>query len=114
MASKISTILSLFFVMTFFLFSSDIINIQYQYSALDAVSININALLANTAGEFASVKSFLSKNYPKVAYQTETDVIALGEPFTYRLTLEYNPLFMNSGDVMSISIKRSVVIGHLN
>ena len=114
MSSKIGLILSLVFVTIFFAFAADIINIQYQYSALDSISVNINYLLANSKGSSIAVDNYLEQNYANIKFQAITSSVVLGEPFVYTLMVSYDPMFMNRGSIMDISIKRSVIIGYLN
>ena len=113
MSSKIGLILSLIFVTIFFAFASDMINIQYQYASLDSISINVNYLLANSKGNTEAVNTYLN-NYDNVRFQAISTNAILGDPFVYNLIASYDPLFMNQGELMDVSIKRSVIIGYLN
>ena len=112
MASKMSVILSLFFVVLFFVFSSDIINVQFAYSNLDSLSVNVNYILSKENGNSSKVNAYLFK-YPNISFRLVTEQIVLGEPAFYTLTQTFNPFVMNGGNLMKIRIERSVVIGFL-
>jgi len=113
MASKISLILSLMFVITFFVLSSDVVNIQYLYSNLDAASVNVNYLITKESGVGPRTLDYIAKQKNmEILYSNEE--IRIGDPYEYTLTSVYSPFVMNEGKVFEVSIVRSVVIGYLN
>lgn len=113
MASKISLILSLVFVISFFVLGSDIINVQYIYANLDALSINVNYLISREFGVTNRVLEYIERqNNITITYNN--DHVAIGEPYDYQLISTYNPFVMNGSKPMEITISRSVIIGYFN
>ena len=114
MGSKVALILSLLFVITFFIFSSDLINVQYAYSKLDAMSNNVNYIISKNYGDETPVESYVRKADPNADITFISKTAAVGEPFFYELKTLVKTVVMNEGNPMEVRIKRSVIIGYYN
>ena len=111
MSYKISFILSMIFVVMFFLFAGDLICLQYLYSDLDAKSITISYLISAHGGLDESFIANIENKY-NIDFVTADNYSPLfGDEVTYVISTSYKPLIM-SKDSMTISVQRTTVIGY--
>lgn len=111
MSYKLSFILSMIFVVTFFLFAGDLICLQYVYSDLDAKSITISYLISAHGGLDHHFIQDIEEKY-KVDFVTADNYSPLfGDEVTYVIAKLYQPMVI-SQKKMTISIKRTTVIGY--
>ena len=99
------------FVVMFFLFAGDMISLQFIYSDLDAKSVTISYLISERGtldGEF--IDSIETK-YNIDFVEADNYAPMFGDEVTYIIAKTYKPLVM-SNDVMTVSIKRTTVIGY--
>ena len=113
MSYKISFILSMVFVCMFFLFSGDMISLQFIYSDLDAKSVTISYLIADHGMLDENFITYIENKYDVDFVYADNYAPLFGDEVTYVIAKEYKPLIM-SKDIMTISIKRTTVIGYFN
>lgn len=111
MSYKIGFILSMIFVAMFFLFSGDLISLQYIYSDLDAKSVSISYLISEHGKLDGPFIRGIERKYG-VNFVTASNYMPLfGDEVTYVIATKYKPLIM-SQDQMTVSIERTTVIGY--
>ena len=113
MSYKISFILSMVFVCLFFLFSGDMISLQFIYSDLDAKSVTISYLISDHGTLDENFINYVEEKYDVYFAYIDNYHPLFGDEVTYVIAKEYKPLVM-SKDIMTISIKRTTVIGYYN
>ena len=113
MSYKISFILSMVFVCMFFLFSGDMISLQFIYSDLDAKSVTISYLISDHGSLDSNFISYIENKYQVDFVYADNYQPLFCDEVTYVIAKEYKPLVM-SKDIMTISIKRTTVIGYFN
>ena len=111
MSYKISFILSMVFVAVFFMFSGDMISLQFIYSDLDAKSVTISYLISEHGSIDEGLISYIEDKY-KVDFVSADNYSPLfGDEVTYVIAKTYKPLMM-SKEVMTVSVQRTTVIGY--
>ena len=111
MSYKIGFILSMIFVAMFFLFAGDMISLQFIYSDLDAKSVTISYLISENGVIDDEFVEYIETKY-NVDFVTADNYTPLfGDEVTYIIAETYKPLVM-SKDEMTISVKRTTVIGY--
>ncbi len=115
MGSKLGLILSLSFIFFAFLFGSDLIMIQLQYTDLDALSSTISYKI--------SKEREISESVLKMCEERNVTIKNLkpdfgtgyqeGDIFSYSLSKEYKP-FVLGNEPFDITITRHTVISILN
>ena len=113
MSYKISFILSMVFVCMFFLFSGDMISLQFIYSDLDAKSVTISYLISDHGSLDSNFISYIENKYQVDFVYADNYQPLFGDEVTYVIAKNYKPLVM-SKDIMTISIQRTTVIGYFN
>lgn len=101
------------FVCMFFLFSGDMISLQFIYSDLDAKSVTISYLISDHGFLDDSFISYIENKYNVDFVSADNYSPLFGEEVTYIIAKEYKPLVM-SKEIMTVSIKRTTVIGYFN
>ncbi len=113
MSYKISFILSMVFVAMFFLFSGDMISLQFLYSDLDAKSVTISYLISDHGMLDGDFISYIESKYNVDFVSADNYYPLFGDEVTYVLAKDYKPLIM-SKENMRVSIQRTTVIGYYN
>lgn len=113
MSYKISFILSMTFVVMFFLFSGDMISLQFLYSDLDAKSVTISYLISDHGGLDDDFISAIENKYDIDFVSADNYSPLFGDEVTYVIAKQYRPLIMSS-EYLTISIERTTVIGYYN
>ena len=113
MSYKISFILSMIFVCMFFLFSGDMISLQFIYSDLDAKSVTISYLISDHGMLDENFISYIEHKYDISFISADNYSPLFGEEVTYVIAKTYKPLVMSS-EIMTVSIQRTTVIGYYN
>lgn len=113
MSYKISFILSMVFVAMFFLFSGDMISLQFLYSDLDAKSVTISYLISDHGMLDGDFISYIENKYNVDFVSADNYYPLFGDEVTYVLATDYKPLIM-SKENMRVSIQRTTVIGYYN
>ena len=111
MSYKISFILSMVFVVMFFLFAGDMISLQFIYSDLDAKSVTISYLISERGRIDDQLISYVENKYDINFVTADNYSPLFGDEVTYVISKSYKPLVMSSKD-LEISIKRTTVIGY--
>jgi len=111
MASKIATILSLMFVVIFFLFASDMMCMQYLYSDLDSKAISIGYLIAQRRIINNEFKNYVESRYEIVFTYDGPEAPNYGSLVEYKVSKTFSPIIISSTD-MEINVKRSTVVGY--
>ena len=113
MSYKISFILSMVFVCMFFLFSGDMISLQFIYSDLDAKSVTISYLISDHGALDENFINYIENKYDVDFVYADNYAPLFGDEVTYIIAKEYKPLMM-SKDIMTVSIQRTTIIGYYN
>ena len=111
MSSKIGTILSMLFVALFFVFAMDMISLQYLYTELDAKGVSVAYYIAKTSRTDEEFADYLSRKYSVIVTIPQNQSHDYGDIVDFYIQSEFSPLVI-SNDSMSVSLKRSAVIGY--
>ena len=113
MSSKISLILSMVFVVMFFLFAGDMISLQFAYSNLDATSVTISHLIGES---YVVDNAFISQVEAKynITFILLSEIDPhFGDVVDYIIRSEYKSIVISDHSI-PLSIKRSSVVGYYN
>lgn len=114
MGSKLGLILSMGIIFFAFLFGTDLVMIQYQYTDLDAMSTYISYRLSKVAKIDDSILNYCEeKNTTIVDENPNVSGYQKGDLFSYKLIRKYKPLVMGN-DYFDLTISREAVISILN
>lgn len=111
MGSKIATILSLIFVVTLFLFASDMMCLQYLYSDLDSTAVTIGYLISKQKLIDDNFVERISDDYKVIFKYTGPEVLKYGEVVQFQVSKEFNPVII-SGSTMMVDVVRTTVVGY--
>lgn len=111
MSSKLGAILSFIFVVMAFLFSFDMITVQFTYSDLDAMSVNISYLISRSSKIDYKFRVYISERYDADFICEKEGVTTFGEEIYYVLEKTIVPLIMST-ESMTVSVKRSAIVGY--
>lgn len=111
MSYKVSFILSMIFVVMYFMFAGDMISLQFIYSDLDAKSVTISYLISENGTIDDNFINYVEEKYEIDFISVDNDSPLFGDEVTYVIAKNYKPLMM-SKDIMTVSIKRTTVIGY--
>ena len=111
MSYKISFILSMIFVVMYFMFAGDMISLQFIYSDLDAKSVTISYLISENGTIDKKFIRYVENKYDVTFVSIDNIHPLFGDEVTYVIAKDYKPLMM-SKDVMTVSIQRTTVIGY--
>lgn len=99
------------FVALFFMFAGDMICLQFIYSDLDAKSVTISYLISENGTIDKRFIRRIEQKY-KIYFVSIDNLNPLfGDEVTYVIAKDYQPLMM-SKDTMTVSVKRTTVIGY--
>ena len=111
MSSKLGVFLSSLFIIVAFLFSFDIINVQYLYADLDAKSVNITYLISRSAKLDRFFWTDVGERYHVEIACNKNGATTFGEEIDYELFASFHPLIMSNENV-TVSIKRTAIVGY--
>ena len=111
MSYKVSFILSMVFVVMYFMFAGDMISLQFIYSDLDAKSVTISYLISENGTIDDNFIHYVEEKYEIDFVSIDNENPLFGDEVTYVIAKIYKPLMM-SKEVMTVSIKRTTVIGY--
>lgn len=111
MSYKISFVLSMIFVVMFFLFAGDMISLQFLYSDLDAKSTTISYLISEHGTLDNEFISYIEDKYEVDFVYADNYQPLFGDEVTYVIAKSYKPLVMGK-EVMTVSVERTTVIGY--
>ena len=111
MSYKVSFILSMVFVVMYFMFAGDMISLQFIYSDLDAKSVTISYLISENGTIDDNFIHYVEEKYEIDFVSVDNENPLFGDEVTYVIAKTYKPLMM-SKEVMTVSIKRTTVIGY--
>lgn len=111
MSYKVSFILSMVFVVMYFMFAGDMISLQFIYSDLDAKSVTISYLISENGTIDDNLINYIEDKYEIDFVSVDNDSPLFGDEVTFVIAKNYKPLMM-SKDIMTVSIKRTTVIGY--
>ena len=111
MSYKIGFILSMVFVAMFFLFAGDMMSLQFIYSDLDAKSVTISYLISEQGAIDNSFVEYIENKYDVTVVDIDNLNPVFGDEVTFIISETYKPLIM-SKDEMTVSVKRTTVIGY--
>ena len=113
MSSKVSLILSMMFVVMFFLFAGDMISLQFAYSNLDATSVTIGYLISESYAVDETFINNVKEKFEIDFYLINEQTPYFGDVVDYIISSEYKSIVL-SDHTMTLSIKRSSVVGYYN
>lgn len=113
MSSKVSLILSMIFVVMFFLFAGDMISLQFAYSNLDATSVTISHLISESYAVDNTFINNVKAKYKIDFYLLNDNTPYFGDVVDYVVASEYKSIVL-SDHTITLSIKRSSVVGYYN
>ena len=99
------------FVTMFFLFSGDMISLQFIYSDLDAKSVTISYLISEHGSLDQSFIESIENKYNVDFVSADNYTPLFGDEVTYVIAKTYKPLMM-SKETMTVSVQRTTVIGY--
>lgn len=111
MSYKTGLILSLVFVIMFFVFAVDLISLQSIYTDLDSKAVAIGYLISQKGSIEQSFIDSLEEEFNVTFTCEENCTPRFKDVVKYKLAIEYNPLII-SKEQMIIEIHRSTVIGY--
>lgn len=110
MSYKLGFLLSISFVLMFFLLGVDLFSIQYAYGDLDAKSISISYRISQHGTLDAEFVASIENSY-NVEFECLSNCSPMfGDIVEYRLSSSINTLVI-SNHHLTISLSRSTVIG---
>ena len=95
----------------YFMFAGDMISLQFIYSDLDAKSVTISYLISENGAIDDNFINYVEEKYEIDFVSVDNDSPLFGDEVTYVIAKNYKPLMM-SKDIMTVSIKRTTVIGY--
>ena len=95
----------------YFMFAGDMISLQFIYSDLDAKSVTISYLISENGTIDDNFINYVEEKYEIDFISVDNDSPLFGDEVTYVIAKNYKPLMM-SKDIMTVSIKRTTVIGY--
>lgn len=113
MASKLGFILSLFFVIQIMAYAGDLASLQAIHALLDAVSITAEKEIAIQGGITPKIISMVAEDCGGKIYAITTTSPQVGEVYEFALERQFKPLVI-SASLMTVTIKRSAVIGYID
>lgn len=113
MSHKISLILSMVFVVMFFLFAGDMISLQFAYSNLDATSVTIGHLISESYTVDQTFIQQVQKKYNITFILLHNETPYFGDVVDYVIRSEYKSIVL-SDHTITLSIRRSSVVGYYN
>ena len=111
MSSKLGVMLSSLFIIVAFLFSFDIINVQFLYADLDAKSVNITYLISRSPKLDRVFWTDVSERYHVLISCNKYGATTFGEEIDYELSTSFKPFIMSQENV-EVSIKRTAIVGY--
>lgn len=99
------------FVAMFFMFSGDMISLQFIYSDLDAKSVTISYLISEHGSIDEGLINYIEDKYNVDFVSADNYSPLFGDEVTYVIAKTYKPLMM-SKEVMTVSVSRTTVIGY--
>lgn len=112
MGSKVGLILSLIFVSIFVAFGTDLMLLQYEFSSLDSVAVNIGYIISKNGGLTDSLSQNLEESYSLYSLTCTSNCSnTVGELLTFEIVRKYKPLII-SDKPMYIKVKRATMIGY--
>ena len=113
MSSKVSLILSMIFVVMFFLFAADMISLQFAYSNLDATSITISHLISENLSVNQQLVDDIETKFNVDFTLLNEEEPLFGDVVDFVISKEYQSIII-SNNTMLLSVKRSSVLGYYN
>ena len=114
MSYKLGFILSMVFVAMFFLLAGDMVSLQFLYSDLDAKSVTISYLISKNPGRINdNFVEYIENKYNVEFVSIDNRSPMFGDEVTYVIAEYYTPLIM-SKEEMTVSVKRTTVVGYYN
>ena len=111
MSSKIGTILSMLFVVMFFLFGTDLLCLEYAYSELDSKGITIAYQISKNSRIDGDFIAFLADKYEVTILADSSQSAEYGDVVKFIVEDTFDPLVI-ADEEMVISITREAIIGY--
>lgn len=111
MASNIGFLLSILFLAQGMLFAGDLCSLQIAYSGLTSA--------ATTASYYVSSKGYIDDQIRDLLYEqskvyivSDNDTVMVGEVYTFTVYKYHQPILLSDQE-MTLSLKRSVIVGYI-
>lgn len=111
MSSKLGTILSMIFVVAFFLLSGDMMCLSSMYSHLDATSITIGYVIAKQSNLSQSFIENIEEQYNVKFLTISPSHPTVGDVVDFVIYQNYQPMII-SKDVVTVKARRTTVMGY--
>ena len=111
MSSKVGVLLSMIFVVLFFLLGIDLITLQFQYSDLDSKGITIGYHISKATDINSEYLSYLEDKYNVTIGIDMSQSMSYGDVVEFIVSKEFDPIIISSS-VMNLKVKRSTVLGY--
>lgn len=113
MGAKLGTIFGIFIIFIAFMFGVDLVMMEYIYTDLDSMSINLNYLISKNGYITSEIKESYLSNYDVNVYPIESNNLnqSYKEGYLYGYVVEksYNPIALMD-EAIVLKIQRFTVI----
>lgn len=110
MGSKLGTILSLIFAVFVFIFATDLITLQANYSNLESIANSVGLLISESGGAAIFQINSIIRDNPGVEITYDNAVFQDGDFKQFILTKEFKGVIIFN-EAININVKRTVLIG---
>ena len=111
MSYKLGLILSIAFMMSVLLLSSDLMNVAIIKNSLDALSLTVSYRMASEGRVSQGTRQLIESYGATLTIEDEREAFRIGDTVIYFLAKDYQP-FVLGKDTRQVSVRRSAVIGY--
>ena len=111
MSSKLGVILSMVFVVLFFLFGTDLLCLQQHYSELDSKGVMVAYHIAKNSRIDSDFVASLSNRYKVEILLDPNQSVNYGDVVKFVVKANFNPLIISNSE-MVVAVSREAVIGY--
>ena len=110
MGSKLGLILSLFFAVFVFLFATDLICLQANFTNLESIANTVSLMLSREGGaNFLKVTMYI-KQQNGVSLKMDSNIFQIGEYKEFTVLKDYDS-FLIFKDPIQLKVSRTVLVG---
>ena len=111
MSSKLGLMLSMVFVVMFFLLAGDMVCISNVYASLDSKSITISYLIAKSARADEEFLSTIEDKYNVTFLTVSPSNPSVGDVVDFVIYQNYQPLILSKEEIV-VKARRQAVLGY--
>lgn len=111
MSYKLGLILSIAFLMSVLLLSSDLINVAIIKNSLDALSLTVSYRMAQEGRVSPGTRQLVESYGARLNIVDDREAFRIGDTVVYFLEKDYQPFVLGKTS-RQISVRRSAVIGY--